>query len=275
MRLLFPCIVVTNIDSPSPDSFGAFRPADWRRPFPTPSFSTLKQDGEGKHNCPGSLDEEELTHARIFYLLIALNAVTTVLFYFSYHPPSFSMKHGAARKAKFIKHFDYLGTLMFALGLLLFLMGISWGGTLHPWKSAAVICTIVLGFATLAGFILYENFMNLQEPILPLHLFRNRGWVVSIILWSIGAAVYYANAILWPSMVTAMYASGHSTAWAGWVSCIPGSGILAGEFVGAFFKRRTNLQLMIVFPIGCIFLAGKHLHFTRTLSCCNLLSKHG
>ncbi|KAB5525517.1 fungal trichothecene efflux pump [Coniochaeta sp. 2T2.1] len=192
----------------------------------------------------------------IFYLLIGLNAATTVLFYLSYRPPSFSMKHGSTKKITFIKHFDYIGTLMGTLGLLLFLMGISWGGTTHPWKSAPTLCTIIIGFLLLVAFVLYEKYGNLKEPLLPLHLFKNRGWVVSVILWSLGAAVYYANAILWPSMVAALYSEGHSTAWAGWVSCIPGCGILAGEYVGAFFKRRTNIQLMIVFPIGCIFLAA-------------------
>jgi hypothetical protein len=166
------------------------------------------------------------------------------------------MKHGAARKLIFIKHFDYIGTLIGTLGLLLFLMGISWGGTTHPWKSVPVLCTIIIGFALLVAFVLYEKYGNLKEPLLPLHLFSNRGWVISIILWALGAAVYYANAILWPSMVAAMYSEGHSTTWAGWVSCLPGCGILAGEYVGALFKKRTNIQLMVVFPLGSILLAG-------------------
>ncbi|KAF1989204.1 fungal trichothecene efflux pump [Aulographum hederae CBS 113979] len=192
----------------------------------------------------------------IYYLLIGLNGACTAAWYFFYYPPSFAMKHGSARKMRFLKEFDYIGTLMVTLGLLLLLMGLSWGGTLHPWISAHVIATIVIGFILLVAFVLYETFVPLKEPLLPMHLFRNRGWVISVILWSLGAAVYYALAILWPSMVATLYASGHSTMWAGWMSCISNSGILFGEYVGANFKRKTNYQIIVVFFLGSVFLAA-------------------
>ncbi|KIH93737.1 hypothetical protein SPBR_04155 [Sporothrix brasiliensis 5110] len=191
----------------------------------------------------------------IFYFLIALNAITTVLFYVFYHPPTFHMKHASANKQAFIKHFDYLGIVLVTLGLLLFLMGISWGGTLHPWKSAAVVVTIVLGLLTIVAFVLWETYGNPKEPMMPIHVFRHRGWNITIVLWSLGAAaIYYANAILWPSMVAALYSEGHSRMWAGWMSCIPGCGILAGEFCAAAFRRKTNWQIMAVFPVGGVLL---------------------
>jgi hypothetical protein len=34
---------------------------------------------------------------------------------------------------------DYIGTALFIAGVVLFRMGISWGGVLYPWKSALVI----------------------------------------------------------------------------------------------------------------------------------------
>jgi len=142
------------------------------------------------------------------------------------------------------------------MGLLLFLMGLSWGGTLHPWTSANVIATIVVGFAALVGFFVYEAYAPLKEPLLPLHVLNNLGWNISVLLWALGAAIYYALAILWPSMVATLYSSGHNVMWAGWMSCISNSGILFGEMVGAFFKRRTNIQIMVVFTIGSVFLAS-------------------
>ncbi|CAK7235759.1 hypothetical protein SCUCBS95973_009376 [Sporothrix curviconia] len=192
----------------------------------------------------------------IFYFLIALNAATTLLFFFFYHPPTFRMKHAAASKMQFVKHFDYLGILLVTLGLLLFLMGISWGGTLHPWKSAAVIATIVLGFLVIVAFVLWETYGGPREPMMPIHVFRHRGWNITILLWSLGAAIYYANAILWPGLVAVCFAAGHSSMWAGWMSCIPSCGILAGEFCAAGFKRKTNYQIMAVFPIGGALLAA-------------------
>ncbi|KAF2731337.1 MFS general substrate transporter [Polyplosphaeria fusca] len=192
----------------------------------------------------------------IFYLLTALNAATTVVWFLFYKPPTFEMKHGQGRKRQFLVNFDYIGTLLFTMGLILFLMGISWGGNLYAWKSAHVIATIVLGFLCLSGFFVYEAYGNLKEPLLPMHLFKNMPWNISVLLWALGAAIYYALAILWPSMVAVLYSPGHGTMWAGWVSCISNSGILFGEFVGAFFKRKTNLQIIVVFFIGSVFLAA-------------------
>jgi hypothetical protein len=199
----------------------------------------------------------------IFYLLIALNAATTLAWYFFYKPPTFAMKHTHGAKIQFLKDFDYIGTLLFTLGLLLFLMGISWGGTLHPWGSAHVISTIVVGFLSLVSFFVYEAYAGLKEPLLPMHLLKNMPWNITVLLWALGAAIYYALAILWPTMVATLYSPGHGVMWAGWMSCISNSGILFGEFVGAGFKKKTNIQIIVVFAIGSIFLAGKFM--TNTL----------
>lgn len=128
---------------------------------------------------------------------------------------------------------------------------------MHPWKSAHVIATIVVGFVALVGFFVYEAYAGLKEPLLPMHLLKNMPWNITVLLWALGAAVYYALAIIWPSMVATLYSAGHGTMWAGWMSCISNSGILFGEFVGAFFKRKTNIQIIVVFFIGSVFLAGK------------------
>lgn len=99
-----------------------------------------------------------------FYLLIAMNVVCTASWYFFYYPPDFRMKQGgSARKWQFIREFDYIGMGMATLGLLLFLMGLSWGGSLHPWGSPHVISTVVVGFLLLVGFFVYEAYVPLKE----------------------------------------------------------------------------------------------------------------
>ena len=52
---------------------------------------------------------------------------------------------------------DFGGIILFTAGLLLFLMGLSWGGSLYEWKSAHVISTLVVGFTTSVAFVLYGN----------------------------------------------------------------------------------------------------------------------
>src|SRR5882757_467629 len=46
----------------------------------------------------------------------------------------------------------------------------TWGGTQYAWDSAVIIGLLVLGLATLAGFLYAET--RASEPVLPLHIFR-------------------------------------------------------------------------------------------------------
>lgn len=193
----------------------------------------------------------------VFYLLIALNAIGLLCWIFFYFPPDFHMKHGRASKMKYIKNFDYIGTVLATAGLLLFLMGLSWGGSLYAWKSAHVISTIVVGFMLLVAFGFYEAYVPMKEPLLPVHLFKNKGLIISILIWSLGASVYYAFAIVWPSMVVTVYAPNHKDPmWPGYAACALNGGISLGEILGAFYNRRTNWQIRFVFAAASACLAA-------------------
>lgn len=54
-----------------------------------------------------------------------------------------------------LKDFDYGGMVLFIAGLLLFLMGLSWGGSLYAWDSAHVIASLIIGFVLCVAFVLY------------------------------------------------------------------------------------------------------------------------
>lgn len=119
-----------------------------------------------------------------------MNATALACWFFFYHPPTFGMKHARQRKIEFIKHFDYVGTFLVTLGLLLFFMGLSWGGQLHPWNSAYVIATIVVGAVLLVVFGFYEAFVPLREALLPTHVTTHRDFMFAVTIWSLGSAIY-------------------------------------------------------------------------------------
>lgn len=195
----------------------------------------------------------------VFYFLIGLNSLCTTLWFLFYRPPNFKMKHANARKIQFIAEFDYIGCALFILGMLLFLMGLAWGGTLHPWKSGHVIGTIIVGFFILVAFVLYEIYAPLKEPIMPIHFYKRKEWNVTIILWGLGATMYYANALLYPNMIATLYSDGRDIMWVGWASCIANSGIIFGEWlvpIGNYFPKRSR-TISAAFAIGCAFIAGK------------------
>lgn len=109
-----------------------------------------------------------------YYYMLAFHIVTVIFVFFFYHPPKFETKHKHDGKTKMelVKKLDFIGLALFVIGCCLFLVGLSWGGSIHPWKSAATIAPIVLGASTLIGLGVYENYAQLDYPILPPRLFK-------------------------------------------------------------------------------------------------------
>lgn len=54
-------------------------------------------------------------------------------------------------------------------------------------------------------FVLWEIYVPLREPLIPMHLFRSGKWVSSVVLLGLGAGVYYAFAIILPIQALVLY----------------------------------------------------------------------
>lgn len=67
---------------------------------------------------------------------------------------------------------DYLGTVMIGGAATSLVLLTSLGGVTYPWGSGPIITLGVLAVAFAAGFIVAER--RAVEPVLPLHLFRQR-----------------------------------------------------------------------------------------------------
>lgn len=143
---------------------------------------------------------------------------------------------------------------------LILLLGLNWGGVSYPWASAHVIATIVVGFVALGLFVAWESFMKLQEPLVPMHLFRNVPWNAASILSALGASIYYAFAVVWPQMVSILYADSSSPITTAWVASVAGIGWVAGVISGGFFARaltHVKWQCLISTLCGGVFFASK------------------
>ena len=79
----------------------------------------------------------------VYWVLLGMNGFALILWTVFYFPPSFHKLHrdDVDSKVYWIKHFDYVGTLLFAAGFVVFLLGLSWGGQLYP--CVFPICDIV------------------------------------------------------------------------------------------------------------------------------------
>ncbi len=72
---------------------------------------------------------------------------------------------------------DFSGAALLAAGLVPLLLGLVWGGTEYAWDSPVIIGLFTFSAAALSLLLLNES--RVEEPILPLHLFRNRSVSVS------------------------------------------------------------------------------------------------
>jgi hypothetical protein len=139
-------------------------------------------------------------------------------------------------------------------------MGLNWGGSVWPWSSAHVIATIIVGFVALCLFVAWESFGKLKDPLVPMHLFRNRGWNASTLISGLGASIYYAFSIVWPQMVVVLYSDGANPMHGPWLSSLVGLCIVLGEIAGGFLGKaigHLKWQCFATIALGGILFACK------------------
>jgi EmrB/QacA subfamily drug resistance transporter len=75
---------------------------------------------------------------------------------------------------------DYWGGVLLAVATTAVIMLATWGGTEYAWSSAQIIGLALLAVAATVAFCLVER--KAAEPMLPLHVFKNRNFSVSMML---------------------------------------------------------------------------------------------
>ena len=72
---------------------------------------------------------------------------------------------------------DYLGASLLAIALAAIVLATDLGGTTYAWSSAPILAILAAGALALVLFVVVER--RAAEPVLPLHLFRNRVFAVA------------------------------------------------------------------------------------------------
>lgn len=123
-----------------------------------------------------------------FYINIIAVSLAIILLFFCYHPPTFDLLHERKTKREILKELDYLGMFLWTAGLTVFLMGVSWGGSIYPWKSAATISAIVVGIALLILLFIWEGFFHPKYPAIPIQFFSNRGFMALVVCATVASS---------------------------------------------------------------------------------------
>lgn len=117
-----------------------------------------------------------ITWRAVYWFCFAVELFAFVMVVLFYKPPTFKTKHAheGVSKGDLAKHQDYLGLFLFAAGLTLLLLGISWVSTFPP--CLATKCRTVL--LMLMCFLGWRN-SSLEECIYD-YTYRDRLFFVGL-----------------------------------------------------------------------------------------------
>lgn len=105
---------------------------------------------------------------------------------------------------------DYLGSVLLTAAIVPLLLAFTWAGTEYAWGSVQIIGLLCAAVAAAAAFVLAET--KAENPILPLHLFRNDIVTISNIIGFImnfgmmGALIYESFFVQGVLGISATYA---------------------------------------------------------------------
>ena len=129
----------------------------------------------------GGVFVQQLSWHWIFYINIPIGAVALIAV-------AIQVPGNLSR----VRHvIDYLGAAVLTASASCLVLFTSLGGTTYPWGSPGIIGLGVAGAVLLIVFVFVER--RATEPVIPLHLFSNRGFsVTSVVGFVVGFAMFGA-----------------------------------------------------------------------------------
>jgi EmrB/QacA subfamily drug resistance transporter len=195
----------------------------------------------------GGFFVEQLSWHWIFYINLPIGAVALVVVAIQV-PGNLSRVHHVI---------DYLGAVVLTLSASCLVLFTSLGGTTLAWGSPGSVGLGVAGAVLLVVFVFVER--RATEPVLPLHLFSNRGFsVTSVVGFIVGFAMFGAITYL-PVFFQIVHGESPTTSGlqllpllAGLIICSTGSGIVISK-TGRY--RIFPIAGTALITIGLVLLA--------------------
>jgi EmrB/QacA subfamily drug resistance transporter len=115
----------------------------------------------------GGYITDSLSWRWIFYINMPVGGAALLYLAATLHLPRHTVK----------RRIDYLGAALLALAATAIVLLTTWGGSQYAWGSPVIVGLALLAVASALAFCLAET--RAAEPVLPLHVFRNRNFTLS------------------------------------------------------------------------------------------------
>ncbi|KAM0471256.1 hypothetical protein ACHAPX_009438 [Trichoderma viride] len=180
------------------------------------------------------------------------------------------------------KQLDWIGMAIFTLACTLFVLPLTWGGTLYSWQSWKTLLPFVVGILGLIVFAWYES--KPSRPIIPHRIFYPRTASVTLVtavlhgmlLFSLlqylpffyqavaGETLIRSALSLLPTSIISVLAAGSSAAlvgplkgyrwpmWISWITLTVGSGLLSLFSVSTSTAMKYGLPIVWGLGIGAL-----------------------
>jgi EmrB/QacA subfamily drug resistance transporter len=196
----------------------------------------------------GGLVTDHASWRWIFYMNLPIGAVGFVMLLFFLHLPVKKTEH----------KIDWLGAVLLGVSITAMVLITTWGGKEYAWGSGQILGLAALALVTLGLFLFVEQ--RVAEPVLPLHIFKNRNFsVVAGMGFLVGFALFGAVAFLPLYQQTVQGATATNSG----LLLLP---MMLGVLVTSFAIGRviTNTGKYRIYPIiGGVVMAVSMLLLTR------------
>lgn len=162
----------------------------------------------------------------IFYVNLPIGAVALYIIY-RYLPTI----HGA----RATRNLDYLGAVLFTVAASALLIGLTYKAT-DDWSSLRVGGALIVAAIFTAAFLWQES--RAAEPIVPLDLFRNRGYAVTILATFLASIGFFGAIIFLPRWF--QFVKGVSPTDSGLQSLSLLAGLIVASIVSGLLVSRTG-----------------------------------
>jgi EmrB/QacA subfamily drug resistance transporter len=145
------------------------------------------------------------------------------------------------------KSIDYVGAILLAVGIVSLLLGFVWGGTQYAWDSIQIVSLFVTSAVILFIFGMVEQ--RVKEPILPLSLFKNSIFSVSMLITLLTGVGMFGSILyvpLFAQLVLGTNATNSGTLLTPLMLGMVVSSVISGQVV----SRTGKYKWLAVFGLG-------------------------
>jgi len=187
-----------------------------------------------------------------FYLCAGFYALTFISLVLFYHPAPRPGQNELSTMSRVAK-IDWLGVFLVASGLVLFLVGLHYGGNPYEWTDPLVLCTLIIGGVLLMIFGIY-NWRFRKDGLLHHAFFEHRNFAISMALNFVGGIVLFGGQAYLPQEIVTLFTN---DAILTGVYNIPFNGFsIISAFIAGIIMGLTKEAKPIVITAFSFLLAG-------------------